>query len=181
MAEPFLGQITVYGFNFAPRNWLQCKGQTLAISQYSALFSLLGTYYGGNGTSTFQVPNFQGNVPVNQGTGSGLSTYVIGEATGVQNVAITNSTMASHNHGLVASTTDGNVVKSSGNQLAKAFTGSKGGASYTGNYLSTTAPNQTIAPTSMGFAGGNQPHNNMQPYLALNFCICLNGVFPARN
>jgi microcystin-dependent protein len=181
MAEPFVGQITVYGFNFAPRGWLQCNGQTLAISQYTALFSLLGTYYGGNGTSNFQVPNFQGNVPVNQGTGSGLSPYSLGQSTGVQNVTITSSTMAGHNHSLVASTTDGNVAKSAGNQLAKAFTGSKGGASYTGNYLSTTAPNQNIAPTSLSLVGGNQPHNNMQPYLALNFCIALTGVFPSRN
>jgi microcystin-dependent protein len=180
MAEPFLGQICIYGFNFAPTGWAQCQGQTLAISQYTALFSLLGTNFGGNGTSTFQLPNFQSNSGVSQGQGPGLSSYVVGETSGSANETLTYNQMPLHNHPFIASTTPGSTTVSANNQLAKASTGGKKGT-VTANYLNTTTPNTPLNSLSLSIVGGNAPHMNMQPYLALNYCIALRGVFPSRN
>jgi microcystin-dependent protein len=153
----------------------------LPISQYTALFSLLGTNYGGNGTSTFQLPNFQGNAAVSQGQGPGLSPYSVGETAGVTDVTLLYNNMPTHNHLLMGTGTEGTQVAPSGNQLAKAFTGSKTEGGNTGNYLSTAAANATLNPNSIGPNGGNVPHNNMQPYLTVNFCIAMRGQFPARN
>jgi microcystin-dependent protein len=180
MTQPFLGQISVFGFNFAPVGWAQCQGQILAISQYTALFSLLGTYYGGNGQSNFGLPNFQGNTGVCIGQGSGLSLYDLGETTGATTETLIYNQMPAHNHTFVASTTAGTTTTSKSNQLAKAATGGKKG-SVTANYLNTTNPTTSLNPNSLSFTGGSQPHQNMQPYLAVNYCIALRGVFPARN
>ena len=150
----------------------------LPISQNTALFSLLGTTYGGDGKSTFALPNLQGMAAVSSGQGTGLQDYFLGEEDGVENVTLLSTEMPQHNHNLMATTNTGTVKASAGNQLSKAFSGGKQG-SFTGNYLSTSAPNVTMARAT-GTAGSSFPHNNMQPYLTLNFCIAMQGIFPAR-
>ena len=170
----------MFGFNFAPNGWALCNGQTLSISQYSALFALLGTTYGGNGTTTFQLPNLQGQVPIHQGTGGG-GTYVIGEVSGSANVTLLSNQMPQHNHLVNAVTsTSGNVAQPTGAYPATdQITGeTKGG---TVNTYSTATPNATMNQNMIAVTGGNLPHNNMQPYLVVNFCIALVGVFPSRN
>jgi microcystin-dependent protein len=179
MSQPFVAQITMFAFNFAPKGWAQCLGQLLPISQNTALFSLLGTNFGGDGKATFGLPNLQGLAAVNAGQGAGLSTYFIGETAGAQNVTLLQTELPSHPHTLMATTNQGTTASASGNQLAKAFGGSKQ-ASYTGNYLSTTAPATQLSALALTQSGGSLPHDNMQPYLALNFCIAMQGVFPPR-
>jgi microcystin-dependent protein len=179
MSQPFVAQITMFGFNFAPKGWAFCEGQLLPISQNTALFSLLGTNYGGDGKSTFGLPNLEGLAVVNSGSGPGLSQYFLGETSGSETVTLLTTEMPSHNHTLMATSAPGTVKSSSGNQLAKAFGGGKA-ASYTGNYLSTNAPQTALSSAALTTAGSNFPHNNMQPYLTLNFCIAMQGIFPAR-
>jgi microcystin-dependent protein len=179
MADPFVAEIRIFPFNFAPKGWAFCNGQILPISQNTALFSLLGTTYGGNGQSTFALPDMQGNVPLHVGgsqPGPGLSTYDLGEQTGSQFITLLDSEMPIHNHSVMgfnnpppanAGTPDPSVclARSSGTTI----------------YLSPVPNNlgqmafQTIAP-----AGGSLPHNNMMVFLTLNFCIALQGVFPPR-
>jgi microcystin-dependent protein len=180
MSSPFLGEIRMFGFNFAPTGWQLCNGQTLPISQYSALFALLGTSYGGNGTSTFQLPNLQGQVPIHQGTGGG-STYVTGEASGTANVTLLSTQMPQHTHLANAVTsTSGNVKEPAGAYPATVqISGeTKGG---TVNTYSTATPNATMNASAIGTSGGSLPHNNMQPYLVVSFCIAMSGLFPSRN
>ncbi|MDR3537744.1 MAG: tail fiber protein [Acetobacteraceae bacterium] len=179
MAQPFLGQITVFPFNFAPVGWMTCSGQLLPISQYAALFSLLGTNYGGNGTSNFALPDLQGRVPLNQGQGPGLSDYVIGEAAGDETVQLTGSTMPGHSHSLGATTTHGSTNEPAGKLLSTVQTGGLAGGDK-GLIYSASAPDTALSPGSIAAAGGNQPHANMQPYLALTYCIAMTGVFPSR-
>jgi microcystin-dependent protein len=178
MSSPFVAEITMFPFYFAPRGWAFCDGQLLPISQNTALFSLIGTYYGGDGKSTFGLPNLQGQAVVGQGQSPGTSPYSVGETTGVPYVTLLQSEMPQHNHSLVGTTSPGSTVTSSGNQLAHAFSGIKS-QSFVGNYMTTNTP-QTSMITALGVTGGGQPHNNMQPYLTLNFCIALQGIFPAR-
>jgi microcystin-dependent protein len=178
MSDPFLGEIRMAGFNFAPLGWALCNGQTLSISQNTALFSLLGTFYGGNGTTTFQLPNFQSRVPIHQGQGSGLSPYVIGQYGGVENVTLTVGQTAAHTHLVYA---DGDVPSNnspspSGNALATFATG--------GDIYATAAGLKkavTMNPLMIAAAGGGQPHPNIQPYLVVTFIIALVGIFPSRN
>jgi microcystin-dependent protein len=179
MASPFVAQITMFAFNFAPKGWAQCQGQILPLSQNTALFSLLGTNFGGDGRSTFGLPNLQGLAVVNAGQGPGLSSYFIGEQNGTNTVTLLQTQLPSHPHTLMATTNPGTTLSGSGNQLAKAFGGTKQ-ASYTGNYLSTTAPATALSPFALTQTGSSQPHDNMQPYMTLNFCIALQGVFPPR-
>ncbi len=179
MSSPFVAQITMFPFNFAPKGWAFCNGQLLPISQNTALFSLLGTNYGGDGKSTFGLPNIQGQGVVSAGNGPGLSQYFIGEATGSENVTLLQTEIPQHNHSWAATSDVGGTQSSVGNQYAKAFIGGKAQA-YTGNYLSIKSPNQALAATGMSITGSSFPHNNMQPYLTLNFCIAMQGVFPAR-
>lgn len=186
MTQPYVGQMQLFGFNFAPSGWQQCNGQLLPISQYAALFSIIGTYYGGNGTSNFALPNMQGNVAVGVGQGIGLSQYVQGETGGGTSVTVTTSTMARHNHTLVATTTaTGTTATAAGNQLAvgSAGGGKQGGTAYAADIYSPNAASATtgLAPLAISLSGGNGAHNNMQPYLALNYCIAIVGVFPPRN
>jgi microcystin-dependent protein len=178
--NPFLGEIRCFGFNFAPVGWLLCEGQLLPISQYTALFSLLGTYYGGNGTSTFGLPNLQGQVPMHQGNGAGLTPTVVGESQGSTSVTLLYSEMPIHQHTIVTEITE------PGGAPERAAVPSSG-ASYIGPsnpdalYNSTPTLNAIFAPQTIGTAGSTTPHDNMQPYLVLNFCICIDGVYPARN
>lgn len=181
MAQPFLGQIALFPYTFAPKGWAFCAGQLLPISQNTALFSLLGTFYGGDGKATFALPDLQGRVPVGPGQGPGLSSYTQGEEAGIENVSLLSSELPSHNHTLFATTDGGATATASGNQLATAQVGSIHTGFTKGNIYSSTAPNTSLAPTALSITGSGLPHNNLQPYLVLQYCVALQGVFPSRN
>jgi microcystin-dependent protein len=171
MADPFVAEIRIFPFNFAPKGWAFCNGQLIPISQNTALFSLLGTYYGGDGKSTFALPDMQGNAPLHQGQGQGLSYRVLGEIGGSENVTLLTSEMPIHSHSQNVSTRLGTE-----NNPTNQFPAEGDGINLFGaasNFTPMSA--STLAP-----AGGSLPHNNMQPYLTLNFCIALQGVFPPR-
>jgi microcystin-dependent protein len=174
MSDQFLGEIRPFAFNFAPSGWQMCQGQTLAISQFSALFALIGTYYGGNGTTTFQLPNLQSCVPISQGTGGG-GTYVIGELGGAENVTVTMSTMPMHTHTFSGMNANGNDNKP---VAGAALANSSNGSFYYGPPSSMTSLN--VGAVSLAPVGGGQPHSNIQPYLAINWCIAMSGIFPSR-
>lgn len=174
MSEPFLGMIAIYGFNFAPRGWAMCNGQILPIAQNTALFSLLGTTYGGNGQTTFALPNLQSRWPLHFGQGPGLSSYDLGQQAGTETVTLTVQEIPMHQHPINCTDEDGTAAKPPGTILGS-------NASGTGIY-SPLAPNGQLNANSIPpSGGGNQPHPNIQPYLALNFCIALEGIFPSRN
>ena len=171
MTEPFIGQISIVGFNFAPRGWALCNGQLMAISQNTALFSLLGTTYGGNGQTTFALPDLRGRAPMANGNGAGLSPRSLGEVSGRETVTLIATNLPQHAHALNA-----NSARADRANAAGAAFGMAADATY-----ATTAPTSTLAPNAVMPTGGGQPHNNMQPYLALNMIIALEGIFPARN
>ncbi|HEX8640488.1 MAG TPA: tail fiber protein [Allosphingosinicella sp.] len=175
MADPFVAEIRIFGFNFAPTGWAQCNGQLLPISQNTALFSLLGTIYGGDGKSTFALPNLQGSVPIHTGNdqGPGLSQYDLGQQGGAQTVTLLQSEIPFHTHTVMVSSDPGDLQVGSPDR-AYARSGSGFGYNATTNALTQMAP-QALAP-----AGGSLPHNNMMPYLTFNFCIAMQGVFPQR-
>jgi microcystin-dependent protein len=176
MSDPFIGEIQIYGFTFAPNQWAMCQGQLMPISQNTALFSLLGTQFGGNGTSNYQLPNFMGNAVCGQGQGPGLTSRVIGENFGTDSVTLLSTEMPAHNHGArVYNQTD--ATKRTGIPVAgDAIIPLQSTKTFTGDdTVNVTLPFQTI-----GVTGGSQPHQNQQPYLTLNFCISLAGVFPQR-
>jgi len=179
MSDPFLGEIRMVGFNFAPTGWALCNGQTLSISQYAALFALLGTTFGGNGTTTFNLPNLQGRVPIHQGNGAGLSPYVMGEAGGAENVTLLSNQMPAHNHLVNVNNAAGNSADPTGKILAETATESRPPV-LTQTYTSNAATG-TLAPTAVSIAGGNVPHANLQPFLTVNFIIALVGIFPTRD
>ena len=176
MTQPFLGQIQAFGFGFAPRYWAQCNGQILSIQQNTALFALLGTMYGGNGVNTFQLPNLQSRVPMHAGTFAG-NTYSQGEDGGEEQVTLTINTMPAHTHAFVGSSVNSTVrVPAAGQSLATA-------ADPNGKPIFIYGPDATPQPLnsgSIGPIGGNLPHSNIQPYLAINWCIALYGIFPSR-
>lgn len=174
MSQPFLGEIRMFGFNFAPVGWAFCNGQTMAISQNTALFSLIGTTYGGNGVQSFALPNLQSRVPIHQGQGLALSPYVIGQQGGVENVTLNSNQMPQHTHTPNCNTNPGDQRGPAGGVWAQEATGQT--ATYTQN-----APNGTMSQQAIGMAGGNQPHYNVQPFLVVNFCIALQGIFPSRS
>jgi microcystin-dependent protein len=182
MSDQFVGEIRMVGFNFAPIGWALCDGQTLPISQYTALFSLLGVQFGGNGTSNFQLPNLQSRVAINQGQGPGLSQYEIGEMVGVESVTLLTAEMPAHNHTFGSSSAHGALGNPSNAVLA--VTAGGGGRVPPPGNLDFVPPagniNVTMNPNMIGTAGGSQPHTNIQPYLTINFIIAMQGVFPAR-
>src|SRR5215471_21069671 len=166
MSEPFIGQIQAFGFNFAPTGWATCDGQILSIAQNTALFSLLGTMYGGNGQTTFALPDLRGRVPIHQGQGPGLSPYVMGEASGTESVTLLTTQIPQHNHSVAASSVAADQASPDGALWASPVDSTgNGGAGYT-----KTGANVTMAQNATGIAGGNQPHANIQPYLCINFC-----------
>ncbi|MBS1799731.1 MAG: phage tail protein [Acidobacteria bacterium] len=179
MAEPFLGEIRMVGWNFAANGWALCNGQLLPINQNQALFSLLGTMYGGDGIRTFALPNLQGRVPIHQGNGAGLTPYTIGEAAGTETVTLLSTQMPSHNHLVGVSNQAGSVADPTNAILAQGNSGSGRSPVPVSDYVSTAATG-TLAPTAVSAAGGNQPHSNIQPYLCVNFIIALQGIFPSR-
>ena len=175
MSDPYLGQLQIFGFDFAPQNWASCNGQIMPISQFSALFSLLGVNFGGNGTTNFSLPNFQGAAACATGQGPGLSPRSVGETFGTENVTLTSGEMPAHNHPFnVYNQSD--ASKRHGTPVAGDALSAPGTITpfITGTASGNFAP-QMILP-----AGGGQPHPNQQPYLAMNFCIALNGIFPQR-
>ncbi len=179
MSQPFLGEIQCFGFGFAPKNWALCNGQLLPIQQNAALFSLLGTFYGGNGTTTFALPNLQSRVPMHFGTSTDGSNYVIGEQAGMENVTIIFPEMPSHNHGFVGTSANaGASTPDPGNLLAQCFLASGTALPFYGPDNLAITP---LNPASISIVGGNQPHSNLQPYLTINWCIALRGIFPSRN
>lgn len=181
MANPFLGEVRPFPFNFAPRGWASCQGQQLPISQNTALFSILGTQYGGNGVTTFALPNLQGSVPIGQGQGAGLSPYGVGDTGGVESETLLSSQMAPHTHALPAFASSANATTPAANVAPAEGHGGGRGGSFKVNTYTTQAPGTTLAPGAVSTTGGGVPHNNMQPSLVINWCIALQGVFPARN
>jgi microcystin-dependent protein len=180
MSEPFLGEIRMVGFNFAPTGWALCNGQLLPISQYTALFSLLGTFYGGNGTSNFALPNLQSRVPIHMGQGAGLSLYTIGQSGGVENVTLLATQMPAHNHLVAVNNAVGTVANPTNSILAEGYTGDSRSPTLLNNYT-TAAATGNLAANAVSQAGGSQPHPNIQPYLCVNFIIALQGIFPSRS
>jgi microcystin-dependent protein len=174
--DPFVAEIRIFPFNFAPKGWAFCDGQILSISQNTALFSLIGTMYGGDGISTFALPNFQGAAPLQAGQGPGLSLYDQGQTGGQPTVTLLPSQIPSHQHSAVANTGDP-VTVNPANQTWS-VPGAERGLNL---YHSNAGAAPQMSPQALSTSGGNLPHNNMPPYLALNFCIALQGVYPPRS
>ena len=173
MAEPFIGQIQAFGFNFAPKGWAFCNGQIMSIAQNSALFALIGTMYGGDGTTTFALPDLRGRVALNQGQGPGLSSYAIGQISGQETVTLLQTEMPTHSHIVNGYSDTGNDLVPTGSVPAIPSNGD--------NIYYTGSPNTQMNSQMIGIAGGSQPHENRQPFLVLNWCIALVGIFPSRN
>jgi microcystin-dependent protein len=189
--DPFIGEIMLVPYNFAPRGWAFCNGQILSIAQNTALFSLLGTTYGGNGQTTFALPDLRGRVPVSSGQGPGLSSYTLGQAGGTENVTLLTTQMPAHTHvmtlGTLAATA--RARNASGNSASPVGTVPAAEAAGVTATYSNLSPDASMAsgaialsgvPTA-GVAGSSQPFPIIQPYLTLNFCIALEGIFPSRN
>ena len=174
MSQPYVAQIQIFGFNFAPIDYAFCAGQLIAISQNQALFAIIGTTYGGNGTTNFALPNIQERGVVNVGTGAGLSTYVLGEQIGVPTVTISQAQMPQHNHILYG-------TAGSQEDLGPAAGGWLGEKTQGMQTFTNSAADSTMAPNFLTQSGGSQPHMNEQPYLAMNYCIALYGIFPTQN
>lgn len=179
MDNAFIGQITLFAGNFAPRGWALCQGQLLSISTNTALFSILGTTYGGDGRVTFGLPDLRGRVPVGQGQGPGLSPWVLGDSEGVESVSLIASEMPAHNHNVQVSSGQANSNTANNNYLA-VTNGTFAGDPVNVNTYNGT-PNAVLGPGSISIAGGSQPHENVQPSLCLNYIICIEGYFPSRN
>lgn len=168
--DPYIGEIRIVGFSFAPIGWALCNGQLLPIAQNTALFNLIGTTYGGDGQTTFGLPDFRGRVPVHQGSGGGLSPRVIGEMAGVETVTLTTNQIPAHNHAVAVSATLGSSVSPVGNYIAA------------GDRDSYAPPGAPVAMSSnaLGSTGSSQPHENRQSFLAMNFIIAVEGIYPSQ-
>lgn len=176
MADPFIAEIRIFPFTFAPKGWAFCDGQLMPLSQNTALFSLVGTVYGGNGKSNFALPNLQGRAPMQPGQGPGLSQRDLGEEGGTETVTLLASEMPSHRHDVMAAggrNVANNFLPSSTTVLAPSANAQA--------YFAGTPTPASMAPQSLSATGGSNPHNNMQPYLTVNFCIALQGVYPPRS
>ena len=177
MSEPFLAEIIMFAGNFAPRGWAFCQGQILSIAQNTALFSLLGTTYGGNGQTTYALPDLRGRVPVGTGQGPGLANVSLGEVSGESAHSLIITEMPAHNH----------QAQAAGNSEPGTSSSPGGGTWATStardNMYAATPPNSPMAANTVtvGISGGSQPHNNMQPYLGMNFIIAIEGIYPSRN
>lgn len=166
--DPFIGQIILVPYNFAPKGWAFCNGQLLSIAQNTALFSLLGTTFGGDGINTFALPDLRGRVPVSAGQGTGLSNYALGEVGGTESVTLNSNQMPAHSHPVLA-----NSAHSNSDQPANNFPASSA-------HFQTTTDGTRMNPAMIGQTGNSLPHENRQPYLGLNYCIALEGIYPSR-
>ena len=174
MSNPYIGEIRMFGGNFAPAGWALCNGQLLAISENDALFNLIGTTYGGDGQTTFALPNLQGRLPIHNGTGPGLGSYVIGEQGGVEEVTLTTNQLPVHTHAASALNTAGSGPNPAGALWASVASG---------NYYTAgpPVPPAVMPATILSTVGGSQPHTNFQPYLCINFIIALYGQYPSQS
>lgn len=175
--EPFIGEIILAGFNFAPRGFALCNGQILSIAQNTALFSLLGTTYGGNGQTTFALPNLQGRTSIGFGQGPGLSSFSLGQVGGQENVTLLSTEMPAHNHAVQSNNGDG----AQSSPVNNFFAGPGADRDLFWYNDATSGGTANMNPAAIAIAGGSQPHNNLQPYLAVNYCIAMEGIFPSRN
>jgi microcystin-dependent protein len=173
MGTPYLGELRIWSFNFAPKNWAMCNGQTMPINQFQALFSLLGTFYGGNGTTTFQLPDLRGRIPLHFGAQPGESQLTVGQQLGEENHTVTLAETPAHAHLLQATAGAGTTTLPAGNVLA---------ATTDSSYATTLGSSPvTLAGATLTTNGSSQPHSNQQPYLVLNIAIAVTGLFPSRN
>ena len=170
MAQPYVGEVRMFGGNFAPAGWMFCSGQLLPISENETLFQLIGTTYGGDGQSTFALPDLRGRLPIHQGQGPGLSNYVLAETGGTESVTLTTQQIPSHTHAMVASGDAANQITGAAGVVASPPVLSM---------YYTSAPDASLNPNALSQTGGNQPHTNFQPYLCINFIISLFGIFPS--
>jgi microcystin-dependent protein len=170
MSDQYVGEVRLVGFNFAPIDWALCNGQQISIAENSVLFNLIGTTYGGNGTTTYNLPNLQGRIPIHQGS-NGTSNYIIGQTGGVENVTINSASYPAHSHALNASSNVGALGSPAGNVLGEIA-----------DVYSADAPTNPMSGSVLGASpGGNLPHNNLQPYVVLNWIIALYGIYPSQN
>ncbi len=174
MSSPFVAEIRIFAFNFPPTGWAFCNGQLMPISQNTALFSLLGTTYGGDGKTNFALPNLQGFAPLQPGQGAGLSLRDLGETGGEQSVTLLDSEMPAHSHTAQA-------YSGAGGQGPSGDSWAQGNQRGISMYTASSAQNVQMSFQGLSITGGDQPHNNMMPYLVLNFCIAMQGIFPARS
>ncbi|WP_315837403.1 phage tail protein [Bradyrhizobium prioriisuperbiae] len=181
MSQPYLGQIMLFGGTFAPRNYMTCSGQLLAISNYDALYNLIGTTYGGDGVTTFALPDMRSRIPIHMGTGPGLSTYVIGQRAGVENVTLTTNTIPQHDHivSVVTGVSGNTPTPNSTTYLADEFMDP---AQQSTAYIPYASANQQVplAAQTISLTGQTQPHNNLQPYQAALYCIAVYGIYPSQ-
>jgi microcystin-dependent protein len=175
MFPPYVGEIMMFGGNFAPQGWAFCDGSLLAINQNAVLFNLIGTTYGGDGQNTFGLPDLRGRMPIHQGQGPGLSSYNIGQSGGTETVTLTSNQIPSHTHLINSVNANGNSKTPVGTTIPANVSGTNT------NAYSSAATDSNMSPTIVGNAGGNNPHNNIQPILVINYCISLFGVFPSQN
>ena len=173
MASPYIGEIRIFAGNFAPRGWMFCQGQTLSISQYDTLFSLIGTTYGGDGQTTFNLPDLRSRIAVHTGTGSTGSSYVLGQAGGAENVALTTAQLPTHTHPAQCNNGAGDASTPAGNFWA--------GNANSGILQFAATNDSTMSASQISQTGSTQPHNNVMPYLAINYIIALEGIYPARS
>jgi microcystin-dependent protein len=182
MAQPYVGQIMIFGGNFVPAGWAQCNGQLLSIAENEVLFQLIGTTYGGDGQSTFGVPDLRGRAPLHMGQGNSLSSYIIGQAGGTESVTLTTQQIPTHNHTVTVRTgnTTGNTSTPNNTSILSDEFQAPAGSAFT--YAANNGSNQiALAPQTIGAQGGSQPHENRQALLVLNYIISLYGVFPSQN
>lgn len=178
MVDPFVGIIVMFGCNFAPLGWAQCLGQLISIAENDVLFALIGTTYGGDGQNTFGLPDLRGRIPIGLGQGPGLSPKTIGEMSGTENVSLLATQMPSHNHSFAVNNAEANAVVPTANvNFSKPIDINKD----TNMVYNAINPTIALHPSTVSNSAGNQPHNNVMPYLTLNYCISLFGIFPSRN
>ncbi|RYZ21783.1 MAG: phage tail protein [Chitinophagaceae bacterium] len=179
--DPYIGEVRMFAGTFAPRGWMFCQGQILPIAQNTALFSILGTVYGGNGVNTFGLPNLCGRVPVGTGSNGNPSPKELGQMGGTETVTLTNQQMPMHNHSMLVANTNGDtIVPAAGASLAVINTGGRNPEQHPA-YLAEGSPSVPLNAASVQPQGGNQPHDNMMPYLAMNYIIAVEGVYPPRD